>query len=234
MELKEFTFSELYKPHDSKSLMFLSNDQTRKYKLIEFVCNLFSPISNKIIFSKDMNIQDQVKNVNYTLYDQMDKKMISTLLHNQRVRIEECLEEKYDDYGLLIKLSNMNDYLQDKSNQYRTLIIMDDFFTKDLVKSIRELRIFFQLKRSYGITLVLIQDNIKFCALRPLFNCIDYIFLFDDFYIETYKKLYDYTLSYDNSISESQFLEYIQKYHTLVFDQHTTSSKIEDTLLYFT
>jgi hypothetical protein len=239
MELKEFTFSELYKPHDSTSLLFLSNDQERKYKLIEYICTLFSPISNKIIFSKDNSIQEEVKNVNYTLYDQMDKKMIRELLQNQRVRIQECLEEKYDDYGILIKLSNISDYLKHKSNQYRTLIIMDEFFTKDLLKSIRDLRIFFQLKRSYGITFVLIQNNLSISSVPSLFTGIDYIFLFDDFDTDFYKRLYDHTLSYkeddnDDSISESQFIECINKYHNLTFNRNISSNKIEDTLLYFT
>ncbi len=235
-ELKECNVSKLYTPHQSKSLLFLSNTPERKYTIIENICTIFSPISNKLIFSKDTQLKEQLaarKITNYTLYPSIDKKMIGDLFNSQISKIEEHIERCHDEYRMLIKMPNKIDtYLQDKSSGYRTLVIMDEFFTRELLQSISYMRNFFQLNRTFGITFVLIQNNPYTFNIPTLRTSLNYIFFYDDFDVDLYKKIYLHSFIKDH-ISEDQFLKYIHTYHSLVLHQDTRSDKLEDQLLYF-
>jgi hypothetical protein len=174
------------------------------------MCNIFSSIPKKIIFSNDNHITNEMKNINYTLYNHIDYHIIHTLLHEQKSKM----------------IENKND------NTYRILIMMDDFFSKDLLRNVKDIRNLFRLNRTFGITFILIQNNISIFPISPLRSEFDYIFLYHHFNDHFYQKIYKYGFS-ENFISESEFIEYINKYKQLVINYETISYKLKDTLLYF-
>lgn len=218
--IKKFDINDLNQEEKSRTILYLNDNQENKYIIIQNMLNIFSNVSNKIFFTCDTNIQNKF-NHQFTYYNDCNKKQISDLFKTQKERI--------------------NKYLAKEESEYRILVFMDKFFTKELLHKNHFIRSLFTTNASFGITFIIIHNDISHIP-QPLLTNFDYIFLtftpynhFDnDKDIVNMNKIYKRFLSDEETkLSFTEFITYLHKHKSLMICNCKPSYELKDTLFYF-
>lgn len=211
--IKKMDINDLYQEGKSKTILHLNNNQENKYMIIQNMLNIFSNISNKIFFTYDTNIQNQFTN-QFTYYNDCNKKLISNLFRSQKERI--------------------NKYLVKEESEYRILVFMDEFFTKELLHKNHFIKSFFTTNASFGITYIMIHNDISQLPTSLVLTNFDYIFIYNHFNNDIYNKIYESYLSdTETKLLFTEFITYLYKYKSLIISHCIPSYELQDILFYF-